>query len=240
MSLSHFNEWSCQAWDCWEKKETLAYDCAKRAELLDPDDPLVQVILAKIEQYRREHHSAEARYRRALNLAPNNATILVQLSSGFALLGYGDLAAECGERALALNPLCPSWYFYYAALPYFVLKDYSRAVETGLKTPTIVTDGPAYLAAAYARLGKPERAQFHLAEFSKVFVERITSGRNPAPAELLQWLVHVNPFRCEEDLHHFTEGLRLAGLESERANSARRSKPVQWPISNVFRKDGDL
>lgn len=240
ISLSHFNEWSCQAWGCWEAKETAAYDCAKKAEILDPDDPLVQVILAKIEQYRREHQSAEARYRRALSLAPNNATILVQLSAGFSLLGYPELAAECGERALVLNPLCPSWYFYYAALPYFVRKDYARAIELGLKTPTIVTDGPAFLAAAYARLGKKERAQFHLDDFRKVFVERITSGQEPAPGEVLRWLHHVNPFRQPEDLQHFTESLHLAGLEGEPKAAEPIAKPLPWPISNVFRKDGDL
>ena len=55
LSLSHFNEWSCQAWGCWEEKQRLAYEHAQQAEALDPDDPLVQVILAKIEQYRRQH-----------------------------------------------------------------------------------------------------------------------------------------------------------------------------------------
>ena len=28
LSLSHFNEWSCMAWDCWEEKERAAYECA--------------------------------------------------------------------------------------------------------------------------------------------------------------------------------------------------------------------
>ena len=240
LSLSHFNEWSCQAWDCWEAKEKLAYDCAKEAEALDPDDPLVQVILARVEQYRRNHQSAEARYRRALALAPNDATILIQLSGGFAYLGDASLAAELGERAVSLNPLCPSWYFYFAALPFFVMRDYARAVEIGLKTPVLVTDGPAYLAAAYARLGQTERAQFHLREFNKVFVERITGGRQPGPDEAFRWLVHVNPFRREEDIAHFTEGLRLAGMEGGAPEPEESSKPVTWPIANVFRRDGDM
>ena len=34
LSLSHFNEWSCQAWECWEAKEKAAYECARRAEAL--------------------------------------------------------------------------------------------------------------------------------------------------------------------------------------------------------------
>ena len=31
LSLSHFNEWSCQAWQKWDETERLAYDYAKRA-----------------------------------------------------------------------------------------------------------------------------------------------------------------------------------------------------------------
>ena len=58
LSLSHFNEWSCQAWESWEAKEKAAYECARRARALDPDDAVVQVILGKIEQYRRQHAAA--------------------------------------------------------------------------------------------------------------------------------------------------------------------------------------
>jgi TolB-like protein len=54
LSLSHFNEWSCQAWNLWEEKEKLAYDHALRAEALDPDDHIVQIILGRIEQYPRD------------------------------------------------------------------------------------------------------------------------------------------------------------------------------------------
>jgi hypothetical protein len=199
----------------------------------------VQVILAKIEQYRRHHGPAETHFRRALHLAPNDAYVLIQLTGGFALLGEAELAVELGERALALNPLCPSWYFYYAALSHFVHRDYARAVEQGVKTPIIVTDGPAYLAAASAHLGNQERARFFLDEFRKVFGERITAGRQPEPDEPLRWLMHVNPFRREEDLDHFTEGLGLAGLDGKAAAPAAQAT-ISWPVGNVFRKEGAL
>ena len=243
LSLSHFNEWSCQAWECWEAKEKAAYECARRAEALDPDDAVVQVILAKIEQYRRQHAAAEARYRRALQLAPNDAFVAIQLAVGFALLGEAALAAELGGRALALNPLGPSWWFYYAALPHFVLRDYARAIELGSQTPTIVTDQSAYLAAAHAYLGQGERAEIYAREFRQVFAERIAPGRAAESGELLRWLVHVNPFRREEDLRHFTEGLRLAGLgEMDVAAPPPAAAPatVAWPLGNTFRKEGAL
>ncbi len=243
LSLSHFNEWSCQAWDCWEEKQRMAYHHAQQAEALDPDDPLVQMILAKIEQYRRHHGPAETRYRRALHLAPNDAYVCIQLACGFSLLGDGILAAEVGARAIALNPLCPSWWFYYASVPFFVLRDYERAIELGLKTPIIVTDGPAYLAAAYAYLGNRERAEFFANEFRKVFAERITPGRQPAPDEPLHWLIHVNPYFRDEDSQHFAEGLRLAGLAeatSTPKGPAHEAVTISWPIGNAFRKEGAL
>lgn len=243
LSLSHFNEWSCQAWECWEAKEKAAYECARRAEALDPDDAIVQVILAKIEQYRRQHAPAEARYRRALQLAPNDAFVAIQLAMGFALLGEAALAAELGTRALVLNPLGPSWCFYYAALPHFVLRDYARAIELGSQTPTIVTDQPAYLAAAHAYLGQGERAEIYAREFRQVFAERIAPGRAAESGERLRWLVHVNPFRREEDLRHFTEGLRLAALgemDGLAPPAATEPATVAWPLGNIFRKEGAL
>jgi TolB-like protein len=243
LSLSHFNEWSCQAWERWEAKEKAAYECARHAEALDPDDAIVQVILAKIEQYRRQHAGAEARYRRALRLAPNDAFVAIQLAMGFALLGEAELAAELGERALLLNPLAPSWWRYYAGQPHFVLRNYARVIELGSQIPTIVTDQPAYLAAAHAYLGQHECAEICAAEFRRVFATRIAPGRVEQPGESLRWLVHVNPFRREEDLRHFTDGLHLAGLDEmagASSSAGAASATIAWPLGNTFRKEGSL
>ena len=102
-----------------------------------------------------------------------------------------------------------------------------------------MTDGPAYLAATYAYLGNEERARFYRDEFLQLFVERITAGRAPEPGEAMRWLLHVNPFRREEDLEHFAEGLRLAGFESA-PFAAAATAPIAWPVGNVFRKEGAL
>jgi len=45
LSLSHFNEWSCQAWPQWDEKERLAHDYAQRAVALDTTDPMGAVRL---------------------------------------------------------------------------------------------------------------------------------------------------------------------------------------------------
>jgi Predicted integral membrane protein len=240
LSLSHFNEWSCQAWDCWAEKEKAAYEQASQAEQLDPNDPLVQVILAKISQYRREHRVAESRYRRALELAPSDAFVCIQLAVGFALLGDAKPGAELGARALALNPLRPAWWYYYAAVPHFVLRDYRTSLEIGERSPGIVTDGPAYLAAAHACLGEHEEARNRGEEFRAIFRERITRGREPLSDEAFRWLIHVNPYRNEEDMAHFCEGLRRAGFDGGDPQPAQEPRPKPWPLDNTFRREGDL
>ncbi len=75
--------------------------------------------------------------------------------------------------------------------------------------------------------------------FAGNFLRRITFGREPEPGELLRWILHVNPFRREEDALHLAEGLRLAGLEGAPSQPSR-SAPVAWPIANVFRREGAL
>lgn len=240
MSLSHFNEWSCQAWDCWARKEKSAYEHAVLAEQLDPNDPIVQVILAKIAQYRREHRIAESRYRRALELAPNDAFVCIQVALGFALLGEPELGASLGEKALELNPLRPAWWFYYASVPHFVLHDYRKAIELGECTPCIVTDGPAYLAAAHALAGDEESARIHADEFRNVFRTRIAPGREPEAGEAFRWLLHVNPYLRDEDSEHFSEGLRRAGLGESESGAGAGSQRIPWPLENTFRREGEM
>lgn len=238
LSLSHFNEWSCQAWDCWERKERLAYLHATTVEQLDPDDAVVQVILARVEQYRRTFDRSGPRLERAESLAPNDAHVLVQLAAFYAFQGMAARGHACGQRALALNPLCPAWFYGYAALPLFALRRYEAFLDLVAKAPpAFMVDMPAYQAAASAYLGQSETTADFLRAFREAFLERIAPGREPTAQELLRWTLHVNPYRQDEDVCHLAEGLRLAGLEVE-DESCLRDEPVAWPVANIFRREG--
>jgi TolB-like protein len=238
LSLSYFNEWSCQAWEQFEEREKLAYEHAVRAEALDPHDAVVQLILARIEQYRRQFDRAAPRLDRARRLAPNDANILVQLGSCLAMDGDATLGWDLARQALELNPLPPGWVYCYAALPLFVLRRYRESLALSAQAPPqLVVDVPAYEAAASAYLGDQEGATRFLGEFREDFRRRIACGREPVSGELLRWVLHVNPYRREEDVAHLEEGLRKAGLEG----SPRHVAPtVNWPVANAFRQEGAL
>lgn len=238
ISLSHFNEWSCQAWERWEEKEAAAYTAALRAEIMDPHNAHVQVVLSRVEQYRREFDRAGPRLERALALAPNEAAILIQLGLGFALQGEAERGAELALRALDLNPLCPPWWHAFAAVTHFALGRFEECLALGAKSPpNLIVDTPAFLAAASAHLGRGEDAARHLGVFRKDFGSRIAGGRPCDEDELLRWLLHVNPFRDPVHSRRLADGVTRAGLGSSWERPVFR-EPVPWAIANTFRMEG--
>ena len=121
LSLSHFNEWSCQAWAQWDEKERLAHDYARRALSLDETDAMVQVVLGRILVYRRRYDEAAHHLERALLLNPNDTDVLVHAGLCQAYLGDPEAALATANKAMRLNPAFPPWYAAPAGLSLFML-----------------------------------------------------------------------------------------------------------------------
>ena len=121
ISLTHFNEWSCQAWVKWDEKERLAHEYARRALALDETDAVVQVVLGRILVYRRQYDEAAHHVERALLLNPNDTDVLVHAGLCQAYLGDLEAALETGTKAMRLNPAHPPWYAAPAGLALFLL-----------------------------------------------------------------------------------------------------------------------
>jgi TolB-like protein/Tfp pilus assembly protein PilF len=243
LSLSHFNEWSCQAWELWDDKERLAYEHARQAAALDDRDALVQLVLGRILLYRREFDQAARHVDRAIALNPNDADVLAHVALCRAYLGDAEAAVDLAAKAMRLNPQHPDWYAPSAALPLLLLGRYGEAVALLSRAPRATVDTPACLAAAHALAGELPRAAAALEMFLVDFVEKITFGRAPEPGEPLRWLLHVNPFRRAEDAALLARGLELAGLPAD--PDERRPRAVARPAAPgapaaVFRAEGEL
>jgi TolB-like protein/Tfp pilus assembly protein PilF len=215
LSLSHFNEWSCQAWELWDDNERLAFEHASRAAALDDRDGLVQIVLARILLYRRRFAEAERHVARALELAPGDAEVLTHAALCQVYLGDADGAAALAARARRLHPRHPAWYLVVAGVAAFVRGDDAEAAALLATAPRAMVDVPAYLAAAHARLGDRDRAAASVADFLADFVEKITFGRAAEPGEPLRWVLHVNPFRRPDDAAALAGGLARAGLAAD-------------------------
>jgi TolB-like protein/Tfp pilus assembly protein PilF len=241
LSLSHFNEWSCQAWELWDENERLAFEYARRAAELDDRDALVQLVLGRVFAYRRQFDEAARHVDRAIELNPNDADVLAHGALCYAYLGACDLAVRLARKALRLNPAHPDWYLACAAVPLFFLQRYDESVALIARVPRAFVDMPALLAAAHAFRGDTSRAAFYLEMFQSDFVDKVTFGRPPEPGEPLRWLLHVNPLRQAEHADQVARGLRLAGLpvDPDEGRSGAVARPATDGLGRaVFRREG--
>ena len=211
LSLSHFNDWSCQAWERWDERERGSFESARRAVELDDSDHVTHTILARIYVYRHEFSLGERHVERALSLNANDADMLLQASIALAQSGRRR-AFELATTALALNPKRPDWYYPAAAFAHLVARNPERALEVGSFAPDALVDGRALLASAAAHLGDSAAAREHVARFLHNFRCKIVPTREIARGEPAGWLRRVTPFRRRSDTEYVLAGLASAGL----------------------------
>ena len=243
LSLSHFNEWSCQHWELSEVSECRAFQYAYRAFQLDRNDSVAHLVLGRVYLFRREFEKAKEHMDRAFELNPNDADHLVQIASCYAFLGEQDAAGELFERALSLNPYCDPWYFAYGGFIQIMQRNYDEGIAIGLKAPLTLVwiDLPAFIAIAHAYRGDSDEAAVYTKIFLQAFEEKITRGRPPEPGEAHEWLVEVNPFRRPEDTEFFVEGLRRAGFDAKpESPSTQVTELAAASDKPVFRVENEL
>ena len=176
LSLSHFNEWSCQHWDLFEGNGAQAYAHAHAALALDDRDPMVHVVIGRVLLYRRQFDQAAWYFDRALALCPNDAEALIQISLADVFLGQPELALEKAEKAMRLNPYHPDYYYPIAALAHFHLRDFETAIAVAGRTTAVpMVDLPAYTALALVFTGRTEAARVKLDQFELAYRERFAS-----------------------------------------------------------------
>ena len=246
LSLSYFNEWSCQLWEQWETTEQNAYKYATKALQLDETDHIIQMVLGRILLYRRQFDLAEQHIDRSLALNTNDADNLAQIATCKAFLGKAEEGEQLFLKALRLNPYRNIWYYTYGSFTYFVQRRYDKCIEMALKGPLteVWVDQPGYIAAAYAHSGKEKKAAHYLEMFIDTFRNEITSGVAPTPREIISWIEMANPFKHRVEIEHLVDGLVAAGLAiAPQKNRAAGSPLPQQPASTqpgIFKKEGRL
>lgn len=180
---------------------------AERALSVDPSEPYSHWALGAVRLFQKRHELAVASYRRAIELNPNGADLMVYL--GWALVYAGEPSEGLAhmEQAIERNPYHPGWYLWDLAFGHFVGEDYESAVET-LERRNPKTAGTwQLLAASYAMLGREEEA--------RAAMDRVMALAPFAIADLAE----VEPFARQSDLDRYLDALRLAGAPEESARS---------------------
>ncbi len=174
---------------------------AQNAVELDPTDARGFGELGFAHLYRKEHDSSLTAYERGLKLNPNDADLMSDMADAMAHSGNSTDAITLLKRAMELNPFYPDQYLWHLGGCYYNLKDYNQAIDA-VKKMNNPAEGRRLLAACYGQLNMPDEARFH--------ADKVMEAH---PDFRLDHWAEVLPERLEEELDHYVEGLKKAGLK---------------------------
>ena len=169
---------------------------------LDPGDGLALVNLGGVRLRDGDHVSACELFERALAVGPNHADTLALVAKFVSMtLSRPDEAMALMERAFALNPHAPSWYFLgHARVAYFAQR-FELALDAAARAPPLRV-AKLFRALALAQLDREAEANAAAQDFRAV-----DPGFRQIRAEAAATL-------CMAARELFSDGVSKAGLSN--------------------------
>ena len=174
----------------------------EKAVMLDPNDGRTHYALGLA--YSQRHGKGEqalAEFDRAETLAPYDADVLLLIAWSLPQFGETARAVNLAERALMLNPHYPDWYNQGLSFVYFFGEQYDKSVKYRLLVKEPHALDYAFLAMAYAYLGRTGDAEAAAANVKKLDPEWIAE----------RYLSEGGGY-AEKEAEFFVDGARKAGL----------------------------
>jgi TolB-like protein len=212
MSMSFFNEWSCQLWDRWDVSQKGAYEWAKKALDLDPRNYVACFVVGRIYLYEGKYDIAEEYLDRMLAINSNDPEILIHTAVAFVFLDKIHDAKMLYEKSVALRPLHAMEFNHVAAFIALERGDYKECLARAPEVAPWI-DFPAIVAAAHYYLGDIATALIYWQRFVDNFKTRILlNDHDPTSREALQWVVNTSPYKGQTRLKEFWEYIAGADL----------------------------
>jgi adenylate cyclase len=205
-SFCHFINFFLDYADDRELELDRAHRAAMQSVALDERDALAHWTLGRALLLMREHDEAIAEFETAVGLSPSFAQAHFGLGWALAHSHRPEEAIVEIDKAYRLSPRDPLLFGIAAsrAIALMMLERYAEAVQwarIALRQPNSHFRIHAVLAAALGHAGRSDEAKHVVDELL-----RLRPDYSRALAE------RVMPYKRREDLEHFIEGLRKAGL----------------------------
>jgi TolB-like protein len=176
-------------------------EAAHKAVQLDPNDGETHLALGSAYAYHGKHEQAVAEYAKAETLAPSNADVLLITAWAVAQFGETERAVSLAEQVLRLNPHQPDWYNHGLSYAFFFGKQFDKSVKYGLLVKEPHALNYAFLAMAYAYLGRTADAEAASASVAKL-----------DPSWVAERYLSEGGGYAEKEAELFVNGARKAGL----------------------------
>lgn len=235
LSLTYFNEWSCQLWHRWDVTRSGAYEWAQKAIELDDQNYIACMVLGKIFLYEGSYTTAEYYLRRSLQLNPNDPEVLNHIAAYFVFLGLNEEAASLYERSLQMNPMHGSSYLGTGTIIFFELGDFQKAESLIVHSKSSQwADAEAYNAAIYYYLGEYGKMEAHWKLFLETYRRLISRGKEFTIQEAIEWLIKINPHKNKSNLQDFFQYISNGSFKSHQQKDVGFKRSFQ---ENHFLKE---
>ncbi|MCH6588798.1 MAG: tetratricopeptide repeat protein [Proteobacteria bacterium] len=187
-----------------EESLLLAKKHADFALELDPGLREVHFAMASVYLKERRFEEAIESSLRAIKIDPNYADAYVQMAWLQMYAGRAAEGIELVEQAMRLNP---HYSFFYSTVRGLIALHLERLEEAAASFEAAVNRNPQFpmahqlLAATYAHLGRIEDAEWEAGELLTLLPDFTLSAERARA-----------PYKRQEDLEFYIEGLRKAGL----------------------------
>jgi tetratricopeptide (TPR) repeat protein len=230
MSLSYFNEWSCQLWDRWDVSKNGAFDWAQKAIELDEQNHIIAMVFGRIFLYEGSYSSAEYYFKRSLMLNSNDPDTLFMISFYLVYLGLNEEALELYERGVQLHPMYAGNHFRLGGVMYFELGEYEKAasfIEHPSTEKPGIADKDAYCAAVYYHLKQYDKMQTYWDAFLDTYKILISKGRDFDQQEAIDWILKLNPHRLKTHLEEFLQFISKGSFK-------------EYPVQKMVQKEEEV
>jgi len=238
LSLSYFNEWSCQLWDRWEVSQKGAHDHALKALALDGNDYQALAVAGRTYLFSSQYEVAEECLRKSLQVNPNDAWNMIQIAFSMMYLGLAEEAVELYETACKLNPMHADNYLAYGSNIYFEFGDFQKCLDLGRRVDhnNAWVDFPVYLAAACHFSDDPHKMHEYWNLYLESFRKHI-SKTQISSKEALTWHIKVNPYKDKTNLQSFWDYMFS---KQEDVRSFEHNPITDTPGKSAIRQRGDV
>jgi adenylate cyclase len=179
---------------------------AKKAQGLDEKDHIGYIAMVGVYIYERDFENAIQEAHKAIELAPGAAGPNHSLARALCFSGRSHEAIDYFKKAIRIDPFPSAATYLELGYAYFLTGNYEDAVKVSKKACALMPENEdchRMLAASYGMLGKDAEARAEAAELLRIVPEWSIEVYNQRQGFI---------WKNQEDLEHFAEGSRRAGL----------------------------